>query len=112
MNTITIAPLAAQAAALGGNGYADQNTPLVRNCWYVAARSGEVGRELMHRRFLGVDVAMYRTLAGMPVAVRNRCPHRSFPLASGGDAGYLVAIFRRIHHGGQQKSENRTHHLV
>lgn len=83
MNTITIAPLAAQAAALGGNGYADQNTPLVRNCWYVAARSGEVGRELMHRRFLGVDVAMYRTLAGMPVAVRNRCPHRSFPLARG-----------------------------
>ena len=66
MNTITISP----AAALGGNGYADQNTPLVRNCWYVAARSGEVGRELMHRRLLGVDVAMYRTLAGEPVAVR------------------------------------------
>ena len=37
MNTITIAPLAAQAAALGGNGYADQNTPLGRHCWYVAA---------------------------------------------------------------------------
>jgi vanillate O-demethylase monooxygenase subunit len=37
----------------------------------------------MQRRILGVDVALYRTLAGAPVAVRNRCPHRSFPLAKG-----------------------------
>jgi len=30
-----------------------------------------------------VDVALYRTLAGKAVAVRNRCPHRSFPLSKG-----------------------------
>jgi phenylpropionate dioxygenase-like ring-hydroxylating dioxygenase large terminal subunit len=64
-------------------GYADQDTPLVSNCWYVAARSSEVGRDIISRRLLGTDVAMYRTLAGRPVAVRNRCPHRSFPLAKG-----------------------------
>ncbi|WP_432696672.1 Rieske 2Fe-2S domain-containing protein [Marinobacterium sp. YM272] len=64
-------------------GFADHETPLVRNCWYVAARSSEVTREVISRRLLGVDVAMYRTLDGRPVAVRNRCPHRSFPLAKG-----------------------------
>lgn len=65
------------------DGYADQNTPLVFNCWYVAARAQEVSRELLSRRILGTEVAIYRTLAGHPVAVRNRCPHRSFPLAKG-----------------------------
>lgn len=64
-------------------GYADQSTPLIKNCWYVAARSSEITREIMSRRFLGADVAMYRTMTGNPVAVRNRCPHRSFPLAKG-----------------------------
>lgn len=64
-------------------GFADHNTPLVRNCWYVAALAKEVSRDIISRRFLGVDVALYRTLAGEPVAVRNRCPHRSFPLAKG-----------------------------
>lgn len=64
-------------------GFADHTTPLVRNCWYVAALAGEVTREIISRRLLGVDVALYRTLAGEPVAVRNRCPHRSFPLAKG-----------------------------
>jgi phenylpropionate dioxygenase-like ring-hydroxylating dioxygenase large terminal subunit len=64
-------------------GFADHTTPLIRNCWYVAALGSEVSREIISRRLLGVDVALYRTLAGEAVAVRNRCPHRSFPLAKG-----------------------------
>lgn len=64
-------------------GYADNATPLIRNCWYVAGFASEISRDIISRRFLGVDVALYRTLAGEPVAVRNRCPHRSFPLAKG-----------------------------
>ncbi|MCH7627088.1 MAG: aromatic ring-hydroxylating dioxygenase subunit alpha [Proteobacteria bacterium] len=63
--------------------FANHATPLIRNCWYVAARSSEIGREPLARRLLGVDVALYRTLDGAPVAMRNRCPHRSFPLAKG-----------------------------
>lgn len=63
--------------------FADQDTPLIRNCWYMAAPGQEITREPVSRRLLGVDIAMYRTLAGAPVAVRNRCPHRSFPLAKG-----------------------------
>ncbi|WP_176078973.1 aromatic ring-hydroxylating dioxygenase subunit alpha [Paraburkholderia tuberum] len=64
-------------------GYADHSTPLVKNCWYVAGTSSEISRDIISRRFLGVDVALYRTLDGRPAAVRNRCPHRSFPLAKG-----------------------------
>jgi phenylpropionate dioxygenase-like ring-hydroxylating dioxygenase large terminal subunit len=64
-------------------GFADHTTPLIRDCWYVAALAHEVAREVISKRLLGVDVALYRTLAGRAVAVRNRCPHRSFPLSKG-----------------------------
>jgi len=74
-------PLAEPAFEAGG--FADHATPLIRNCWYVAGLSSEISRDIISRRLLGVDVALYRTLAGEPVAVRNRCPHRSFPLAKG-----------------------------
>jgi phenylpropionate dioxygenase-like ring-hydroxylating dioxygenase large terminal subunit len=63
--------------------FASHLTPLVRNCWYVAARRSEVGRVPLARKLLGTNVVLYRTLAGVPVAMRNRCPHRSFPLARG-----------------------------
>ncbi|WP_368628059.1 Rieske 2Fe-2S domain-containing protein, partial [Klebsiella pneumoniae] len=68
---------------LTSGGFADQDTPLIKNCWYVAALAHEVTRELSSRRLLGVEVVLYRTAKGEPVAMRNRCPHRSFPLAKG-----------------------------
>lgn len=64
-------------------GLADHNTPLIKDCWYVAALGHEVSRDVISKRLLGIDVALYRTMAGEPVAVRNRCPHRSFPLSKG-----------------------------
>jgi phenylpropionate dioxygenase-like ring-hydroxylating dioxygenase large terminal subunit len=63
--------------------FANHATPLIRNCWYVAARSAEVNRTPLARKLLGIDVVLYRTESGAPVAMRNRCPHRSFPLARG-----------------------------
>jgi phenylpropionate dioxygenase-like ring-hydroxylating dioxygenase large terminal subunit len=63
--------------------FATHATPLVRNCWYMAARADEVGRIPLARKLLGTDVVFYRTQAGEPVAMRNRCPHRSFPLSRG-----------------------------
>ncbi len=62
---------------------ADHRTPLVRNCWYMGALASEVGRTLMVRRVLGTPVLFYRTEAGLPVAMDNRCVHRSFPLDKG-----------------------------
>ncbi|MBB5393786.1 MULTISPECIES: aromatic ring-hydroxylating dioxygenase subunit alpha [unclassified Herbaspirillum] len=62
---------------------ADYTTPLVRNCWYVAALGSEIGRELKERTLLGKSVLMYRTEEGQPVIMQNRCPHRNFPLSKG-----------------------------
>lgn len=62
---------------------ADHNTPLIKNTWYVAARSDELGRELKERTLLGKTVLMYRTESGQAVIMQNRCPHRNFPLSKG-----------------------------
>lgn len=67
----------------GGEDFANYATPLIRNCWYAAGRVSEIGRVPLARRLLGIDVVLYRTGDGRPVAMRNRCPHRSFPLAKG-----------------------------
>ena len=62
---------------------ANHTTPLIRDCWYVAALSGEVTRDLLERTLLGKTVLMYRKLDGTPVIMQNRCAHRSFPLSKG-----------------------------
>ena len=61
----------------------------LRNAWYVAALSGQVGRTLQARRLLGEAVVLYRTEAGKAVALEDACPHRKLPLSMGrikGDA--------------------------
>ena len=40
------------------NAMADHRTPLIRNCWYVAGLSSEVGRYLLERTLLGTSVVM------------------------------------------------------
>ena len=71
------------AALRGQQELADENTPFVRNAWYVAALSDEVGRPPLARRILDVPVMLYRKLDGQPVALEDRCAHRSFPLSRG-----------------------------
>jgi phenylpropionate dioxygenase-like ring-hydroxylating dioxygenase large terminal subunit len=56
---------------------------VLRNAWYVAAWSSEIGRALIPRVFLGDRVVMYRTEAGQVVALADRCPHRNLPLSLG-----------------------------
>lgn len=68
-------------AARTGAQVADHLTPLIRNCWYVAARSDEVSRTLLERTLLGTTVVLYRREDGAPVILNNRCSHRSFPLS-------------------------------
>jgi vanillate O-demethylase monooxygenase subunit len=66
---------------LAGSPIADHHTPLIRNAWYVAGLSDEIGRELLSRTLLETRVVLYRKLDGTVVALRDRCPHRSFPLS-------------------------------
>ena len=55
----------------------------LKNCWYPAAWAEEVGREPMSRTMLGEPVMFYRTQAGAPVALEDRCCHKSLPLSLG-----------------------------
>ncbi|MDB5940681.1 MAG: hypothetical protein JWQ13_247 [Ramlibacter sp.] len=61
----------------------------LKNCWYVAAQASELGRELTQRWITGEPVVLFRSEAGKPVALEDRCPHRSASLSKGtliGDA--------------------------
>jgi vanillate O-demethylase monooxygenase subunit len=65
----------------------ERNYP--HNCWWVAAFSDEVGRELLGRWLLDTPVLLYRKADGSAVALEDRCPHRAAPLSLGclkGDA--------------------------
>jgi vanillate O-demethylase monooxygenase subunit len=68
----------------------------VRNTWYVAARSSEVTHALFSRRICDEPIALYRTSAGEPVAMIDRCPHRMAPLSLGHLDGDAVQC---IYHG-------------
>ena len=71
----------------------------LKNTWYAAAWGQEVGRELLQRWVTGEPIVLYRTEAGEPVALEDRCPHRRFALSKGtlkGDAiqcGYHGLVF-------------------
>lgn len=53
-----------------------------RQQWYVVAGRPEVGRSLLARRVLGMDLVLFRTEAGAPVALADWCPHRGFRLSA------------------------------
>lgn len=62
----------------------------VRNAWYVAAWSKEIGRSLTSRCILGENVVMFRKQDGTPIALTDRCPHKLAPLSMGELVGDLV----------------------
>jgi phenylpropionate dioxygenase-like ring-hydroxylating dioxygenase large terminal subunit len=53
------------------------------NCWWVAAFSDEVSRNMLGRWLLDTPVLLYRREDGTAVALENRCPHRGAPLTLG-----------------------------
>ena len=55
----------------------------LRDCWYVAATTPELGRELIGRTLLDQPVVMFRREDGTPVALEDRCAHRQVPLHVG-----------------------------
>lgn len=55
----------------------------IRNCWYVAAWSHEIGDGIFSRTLLGEPVCFFRDQSGKVVALLDRCAHRSAPLSMG-----------------------------
>jgi vanillate O-demethylase monooxygenase subunit len=62
----------------------------LRDNWYVAAWSDEVGRTPLARTVLGEDLLLYRTQAGAAIVLENRCAHRRLPLSLGRLVGDTV----------------------
>lgn len=55
----------------------------LRDYWYAAGFSEEVGRDFLARTYLNEDVVIFRKEDGTPVALENRCAHRRLPLSMG-----------------------------
>ncbi|MCW5773831.1 MAG: aromatic ring-hydroxylating dioxygenase subunit alpha [Rhodospirillaceae bacterium] len=55
----------------------------LKNQWYGAAFSRELGERPLARRICGEPVVLFRTQSGAVGALEDRCPHRSAPLSGG-----------------------------
>lgn len=55
----------------------------LRNRWYIAALSEELGDRPLARTLLGEPLVLYRSANGSPVALEDRCCHRQAPLSLG-----------------------------
>ena len=70
-----------RAAKVANGALADRTTPFVQDEWYVAGFTEDFARSLRKRKILGRNLVFFRTEAGLPVALDDRCAHRSFPLS-------------------------------
>lgn len=68
----------------------------LKNAWYVAAWSHELGDELITRTICDLPVLLYRKENGTAVAIGNLCPHRFAPLHMGRKQGDTVQC---MYHG-------------
>lgn len=55
----------------------------IKDAWYVACRSRDLGKAPLARTVLGVPLALFRGADGRPGALLDRCPHRNVPLSFG-----------------------------
>ncbi|MEO0702648.1 MAG: aromatic ring-hydroxylating dioxygenase subunit alpha [Pseudomonadota bacterium] len=62
----------------------------LRNAWYVAAWSADIGHSLKAETILGHEIVFYRKADGTPVALEDACPHRKLPLSQGNLRGDTV----------------------
>ena len=57
--------------------------PFLRNQWYTAATSAELGDRPLARTICNEPMVIFRTSEGVAAALSDRCPHRKAPLSSG-----------------------------
>ena len=62
----------------------------LRNCWYIASRSQDIGQHLVARTMLKENVVLFRTGDGGVVVLEDACPHRKLPLSRGRLLGDVV----------------------
>jgi phenylpropionate dioxygenase-like ring-hydroxylating dioxygenase large terminal subunit len=57
--------------------------PFLRNQWYTAATSAELGDKPLARTICDEPLVLFRTADAGVAALSDRCPHRKAPLSSG-----------------------------
>src|SRR5215813_883919 len=57
--------------------------PFLRNQWYTAATSTEVGAKPLARTICNEPLAIFRGQDGTAAVLTDRCPHRKAPLSAG-----------------------------
>jgi phenylpropionate dioxygenase-like ring-hydroxylating dioxygenase large terminal subunit len=57
--------------------------PFLRNQWYTAATSAELGETPLARTICNEPMVLYRGADGTVAALTDRCPHRKAPLSAG-----------------------------
>jgi phenylpropionate dioxygenase-like ring-hydroxylating dioxygenase large terminal subunit len=58
-------------------------SPFLRNQWYTAATSAELGEKPLGRTICDEPMAIFRGRDGGVAALTDRCPHRKAPLSAG-----------------------------
>ncbi len=53
------------------------------NNWYIACRSGDLGKRPLARRLFSTNYVLWRDAAGGAHALLDRCAHRNAPLSAG-----------------------------
>ena len=74
----------------------------LRNAWYMAGWSHEIGNALLRRCLLGDPVLLFRKGDGGIAAMIDRCPHRYAPLSAGKREGDTITC---AYHGLQFDAE-------
>jgi vanillate O-demethylase monooxygenase subunit len=64
--------------------------PFLKNVWYMAAWSSEIGEALFRRRIAGEPILLFRRADGGVAALTDRCSHRFAPLSMGTREGDTV----------------------
>ena len=62
----------------------------IRNAWYAACWSEELGQEPQAKTILGEELAVFRTESGSAAAVEDCCPHRFAPMSLGAVEGETI----------------------
>ncbi len=78
------------------------------NCWYAAARDGEVSNRPMARTICNEQIVLFRKPDRTVVAMEDCCPHRMLPLSKGTVKGDRIICG---YHGIEIDCEGRCVHM-
>src|SRR5688572_1020434 len=68
----------------------EETMPFIQNAWYVAGWDRDFTTTPIARTLLNQPVVLYRSEDGKPVALEDRCCHRSYPLSLGKTIGDTI----------------------